>query len=108
MQIYYQITKLLRSEMPPPCPVVIRRVKMNDNEGFCLKKDQKFHIRINKSLNETKTIDVLLHEWAHALTWKELNLDELSDDEFRKAIHGPEWGLAYSKVYQLFEKHFIE
>lgn len=37
--------------------------------------------------------DTLLHEWAHCLAWQEGN--EFYED------HGPEWGLAMSRVYQL-------
>jgi predicted SprT family Zn-dependent metalloprotease len=36
--------------------------------------------------------DTLLHEWAHAIAWTEGH--ETTED------HGPEWGLAYSRVYQ--------
>ncbi len=105
MRTYYQVLQLLRKEMPPPLPVIVRRSKIKE-EGYCMKSNGKFHIRINIALSESKIIDVLLHEWAHTLAWTNRH-DRLTIAKFREEVHGPEWGLAYSKVYQLFEKHFI-
>jgi len=104
---YYEVLKVLREKMPPNLPVVVRRIKSQSKEGYCMKKDKKFHIRISVDLPESKAIDVLLHEWAHALVWTE-KYDHLTMEQFKQQMHGREWGLAYSKVYQLFEKHFLE
>jgi hypothetical protein len=103
-RMYYKVIKMLRNEMPPKLPVRVRRVKI-DNEGYCEKDENRFSIRIKKNLKESEAIDVLLHEWAHALSWK-ASFDRMSYERFCETIHGPEWGVAYSKVYQLFEKHF--
>tara|TARA_Y100000034_G_C6858617_1_gene390502 strand:+ start:362 stop:679 length:318 start_codon:yes stop_codon:yes gene_type:complete len=104
MKTYYAVIKMLRDEVPAKLPVHIRRIKMK-RDGYCMKKDEKFYIRINKEFTEDKAIDTLLHEWAHALTWMP-KYDWMDSEEFEKVIHGPSWGIAYSEVYQLFEKHF--
>jgi len=101
---YYKVIKLLKREMPPKLPVRVRRIKLSE-EGYCEKSNDKYLIRINKKLKESEAIDVLLHEWGHALSWK-ASYDKLSYERFCETIHGPEWGVAYAKVYQLFEKHF--
>ena len=90
--------------MPPRLPVRVRRMKL-DLDGYCEKREDKFLIRINRKLKETEAVDVLLHEWAHAIAWTS-SFDRLSYERFCETMHGPEWGVAYSKVYRLFEKHF--
>ena len=40
--------------------------------------------------------EVLIHEYAHALSWTPGHM--CLDD------HGPEWGVAYSKVWMLVDK----
>jgi hypothetical protein len=79
-----------------PYPLSIKRVKLKD-DGQCEFKNKKFFIRINRELPENHSIDVLIHEVAHALSW---NKDE--------DIHGPSWGKAYSKVYRIFLENFIQ
>ena len=36
--------------------------------------------------------NILVHEWAHAIAWRENH--EASND------HDPEWAIAYSRIYQ--------
>ncbi len=36
-------------------------------------------------------LETLIHEWAHAVAWRE---GETVQD------HGPEWGVAYAQLYQ--------
>lgn len=51
-------------------------------------------------------MDVLLHEWAHARAWHHM-LDAAQTDElFNKLAHDAAWGVAYSEVYSVYEKHF--
>jgi len=75
----------------------IRRLKLRDSlDGLCEKVDDKFIIKVNANLPENYSIDVLIHEVAHALAWdKDTNL------------HGPQWGKAYSKAYRMFLEEFM-
>ncbi len=78
-------------------PISVRRVKIKSGiDGLCEKKDNKFIIKINPNLTENYSIDVLIHEVAHAVAWGK-------DAD----IHGPNWGRAYSRVYRLFLDNFI-
>ena len=78
-------------------PLSVRRVKIREGlDGLCEKKNDRFVIKVNINLTENYSIDVLIHEVAHAVAW-----DKDAD------IHGPNWGKAYSKVYRLFLEKFI-
>lgn len=68
----------------------------SDMEGYCKFKDDHFIIKINKNLNEAHSIDVAMHEVAHAMSWGK-------DAD----IHGPNWGLCYSRLYRKFLDNFI-
>jgi len=79
-------------------PISIRRTNLkNGLDGICEKVNDRFIIKISKKLSENYSIDVLIHEFAHALAWEK-------DTD----IHGPNWGKAYSKVYRKFLKNFVD
>ena len=89
-------SKALRVLVPLVWPVSIRRVSMPD-WGDCTfvkesKKGPMFIIRVSKELDEDCAIMILLHEWAHALSW--------GSDSHRIRSHGPEWGIAMSRIWQ--------
>jgi hypothetical protein len=96
------IVRDLRVLVPPVWPVEVRRVKMpKDAWGDCsLRKGKggpRYVIRVDRDLEPIAALQILIHEWAHVLSWG--SESHLLDD------HGPEFGLAYSRVYQaLFER----
>tara|TARA_R110002012_G_scaffold316160_1_gene530796 strand:+ start:409 stop:633 length:225 start_codon:yes stop_codon:yes gene_type:complete len=69
---------------------------MEDHGDCSLIKESKagphFIIRVNKELDEVAQVLVLIHEWAHALSW--------GSESHRIRNHGPEWGIAMSRVWQ--------
>lgn len=90
---FYSYLRYLRSNLDLPYPMQVRRVEnLPDNiDGDCCFKNDRFYIRIRKSLPEYYAIDVLTHEVGHCLAWNASGIE-----------HGPSWGLAYSKVYRTF------
>jgi hypothetical protein len=68
---------------------------------------KRFVIRLNDQMGENQAIDVLLHEWGHALAWNHL-LDRLaksadtSPEEFEQASHDEAWGCAYARVWRAY------
>lgn len=79
-------------------PISIRRTNLkNGLDGICEKVNDRFIIKISKKLSENYSIDVLIHEFAHAVAWEK-------DTD----IHGPNWGRAYSKVYRKFLENFVD
>ena len=102
MKQFRALVKHLRSQHPAILPVkcVMRSRSRSESMGTC---------RLSRSNNgqplrfviEVIEADVpwsylrliVLHEWAHALAWSEESHDIVRD-------HGPEWALAYARLYQ--------
>lgn len=103
-----RIAAQLSIYLPPRRPVVVLTGRqLSGKEGDCSIVGRNFRIRVSKELPLSQAIDVLLHEWAHALSWDACvgnvaNSRSISDSEFNWLAHGPEWGIAYSKVYRCF------
>lgn len=88
------VLRLLRRKLPPAFPISVRRRPISEHWGWCEFYGDSFGIAIDKRANNDLAVLILLHEWAHALAWTHRH-DTVKD-------HGPEWGLAYSRVYSLF------
>jgi len=75
--------------------------------GTCRRERSQFVITISQELDQEMALEVLLHEWAHALSWS-LTLDKLSrapdttQEAFDAACHDATWGCSYARVYRLF------
>ncbi len=82
----------IRDKFPPPRPtrVVLKKGLGADHGTTCLTKGNKFVVEIKATIPYWAKVDVLLHEWAHVLTW-------LGNDDKH---HGEEWGLNYARIYQ--------
>ena len=95
---FNEATRQLRVLVPPVWPVRVRRVKMPDLGDCTMVSKPKssdtpyYQIRVNRELSEASQVLVLIHEWAHALSW--------TTDSHRVRAHGPEWGLACSRIWQ--------
>lgn len=97
-ELYKRVVIFFKENNLAGKPILVRRVSLNASlDGQCELKDNKFLIKINRNLPENYSIDVVLHEVAHAVAWEK-------DSD----IHGNNWGKAYSKVYRLFLENFIE
>jgi hypothetical protein len=88
--------------------VVVRTAWLKeDTAGECIRRAERFVIRLNRNLDEQMATDALLHEWAHALAWN-FRLDKLaragatSPEEFQTAAHDEAWGCAYSRVWRAY------
>ncbi len=64
-------------------------------------------VQLNRDLVEPQAVEVLCHEWAHALAWN-FSLDRLAKTpginpvEFDRACHDEAWGCAYSRVWRAY------
>jgi hypothetical protein len=64
-------------------------------------------VLLNRELKEPQAVEVLCHEWAHALAWN-FTVDRLSKTpgldpvEFDRACHDETWGCAYSRVWRAY------
>jgi hypothetical protein len=100
----------LRRECPPAHPVVVRASWLPETIlGQCLRRDNRFVVQLNRDLGGPQAVEVLCHEWAHALAWK-FSLDRLSKTpgldpvEFDRACHEEAWGCAYSRVWRAYQE----
>jgi len=104
---FADVVKFLKKSIPPAFPVSARRKYglPEDTAADCelVERDgkKKFIIRITRKVSNDISVLLILHEWAHAMCWQEDAKIELHD-------HGPEWGLAYSRVWYTFEKFLDE
>jgi hypothetical protein len=100
----------LRRECPPALPVVVRASWLPETIlGQCLRRDKRFVVQLNRDLGEPQAVEVLCHEWAHALAWN-FSLDRLSKTPgldpavFDRACHDEAWGCAYSRVWRAYQE----
>jgi len=89
--------QFLKSQMPPLLPVRVYRRPTKGCLGYTnltLKNGCPSHfiIVVSSTLSWDATWQVLIHEWAHAMSW-------VGDGE-TFCDHGPEWGLWFAKIYQ--------
>jgi hypothetical protein len=106
--VFGGVVASLRGLVPAAFPVVVRAASLPpDTLGWCHRTDERFVIRLAGNLTEQQAIDVLLHEWGHALAWNHL-LDRLakspdtSPEEFEQASHDEAWGCAYARVWRAY------
>lgn len=74
----------------------IKKCKLNKSlEGICCYEDGKYVIKINENLNDSEAVNCLLHELSHIETMLK-----------QKDPHGSAFGIAYSRIYKLYEAEF--
>lgn len=97
---FRKVSNFLKAQAGTKHPIYIRRVNMPaDVDGTCeliLKPKKHFLVHIDRNLSESYSIDVLLHEVAHAMSWGK-----------EKDFHGYKWGIAYSKIYRIYLEEFL-
>ena len=90
-----QAVDALRSFCPvQKYEVVVRRCKLPaGDEGDCRKiGPKKMMVRVSKEIPQPYCLEVLVHEWAHALSW---------DIEHERSVsHSAYWGVAYADCYR--------
>ena len=88
---FHSVVRELREKLPPKYPVSVRLKKFPKKEshwnGAIYKENKRFHIHLNEKLHWDGAINVLLHEWAHALAWSDNN-------------HGEKWGRAFARCWR--------
>lgn len=96
MEKFRQVAYFIKKSNVAEYPISIRRAKLKKGfDGLCEFKNEKFLIRINQQLQESHSIDVMLHEVSHAVAWGK-------DNDF----HGLNWGKAYSRIYRMYLEKF--
>jgi hypothetical protein len=66
-------------------------------------------VHLNRNLGEPQAVELLCHEYTHALAWN-YSLDRLARSpgidpaEFDRASHDEAWGCAYSRVWRAYQE----
>ena len=103
-QKFRLILRLLRADFPANMPIKVRRLTSEVIKrkvfGWCSlvnsdgpKAKKYFLITVNKSFSWAQQFDTILHEWAHALTWNEVEQGKDHSDLFARA---------YGKLYRVY------
>ena len=98
----------LRQECPPALPVVVRASWLPETIlGQCLRRDKRFVVLLNDKMDEPQAVEVLCHEWAHAVAWnfsvdRLINAPDTDPIAFERACHDEAWGCAYSRVWRAY------
>ena len=93
-----ELLKLLRKRHPTVYPprTYFRDLSRHDHVGSCElssgKRGKHFNITVHSRMDPSAQVQVLIHEWAHAVAWLEGH-EGVAD-------HGPEWALALSRIYR--------
>jgi hypothetical protein len=110
---FQQVLASLRVLVPTPLPVIVRTSRLPaDRYGECMNMGGHFLVRIARDCSEPEAIETLLHEWGHALAWN-YAMDRLgkfppkSRAEFERLSHGPDWGVAFSRVYSTYASEIL-
>ena len=98
--------EFFREQCPAPHPVVVRRIDLGtaaDHWGSCnLIEDGPgapfFQVDVHRALKRPASYFVLIHEWAHAISWHEAVVE--GED------HGEAFGRAYALVWRVFAEEF--
>lgn len=79
------------------CPVyrytvTVRRCVMPDDGYVRPDAGDALAVRVNRALDTPQALEVLVHEWAHAMTW--------DIEHERSQSHSSYWGIAYAEAYR--------
>jgi Zn-dependent peptidase ImmA (M78 family) len=94
--------------MPPALPVVVRASWLPETIlGQCLRRDKRFVVLLNDKMGEPRAVEVLCHEWAHAVAWnfsvdRLINAPDTDPVAFERACHDEAWDSAYSRVWRAY------
>ena len=101
----------LRKHCPPPLPVVVKLCRLPDDlDGQTIRNPREFIIRLARQLDENRLVNVLLHEWAHCLSWS-LKHDRIYDDyeagktswtEYEAGCHDGAFGVAFAQAHVVY------
>ncbi len=107
-----QIARCLAVKFPTPYPTTVQVTKKIaclpgasamerriGDMGYVNREGRKLVIRIavRPGLKRQAMIDTLMHEWAHAVTWRQANMESL-----RGQGHDDEWALMLGRIYRWF------
>jgi len=103
-EFFYRVAERLQQALPAKLPVIVRLGSPGPYcLGICRRKNSAFRICISSDISEAHAIDMLVHEYAHALAWPRKRDFHaawcMPPSQRQRPFHGSDWGKAYAKVY---------
>lgn len=98
-----QIECWLRHKFPTPFKTYVRveslpQIGPGKMDGETYRRDNgTIVVRISNKLTWHPAIECLIHEWAHALVWREDHIEYR-----RRTPHDEEWAVAYGRIYRRY------
>ena len=92
----------LKRTFPVDEPTVVRTTSLvNERQGsaYFNPETKRFEIKISRELPHSIRIFVLIHEWAHVITWHQI-WARCKKKMRTESFHSREWGIAYAKIYR--------
>lgn len=84
----------LKNAFPAQKPTSVRTCTIDKNIlGSAELVAGRFEVEIQKNLSFQIKMEVLIHEWAHVISWFGAGHEE---------DHPDDWGLAFAKIYRDF------
>ena len=94
-----QVYRWLAFNYPTPYPTrfkLVRGMKHRSDQGYVVLSRRKLLIHIDTKYPLHACIDTILHEFAHAVSWRHASMDAYVPD------HSEEWGLSLARIYRRF------
>ena len=82
---------ILRRDCVPAYPVIVRTKALSGGlEGLTIRRRKRFVVFLEAGLTQWQAIEVLIHEWAHALSWTHA-LDRACDEHHAGILSAEEF-----------------
>jgi hypothetical protein len=89
-----ELRRFWREHVAPHWPRVHLMVRPGlDCYGMCRERGRDLQVVVRAGLPRCVAIETIIHEIAHATTWYLIGPEA--------DTHGPEWGVAYARAYQV-------
>lgn len=81
------LVNYLKKKYGEGCKITVRckKLKEKDVAGYCSETDYGFAIEIDENLRMNEKVGVLVHEFAHVVSWNKSNSDH--DNNFQYAFN---------------------
>lgn len=98
----HQVHRWLRRTYSTPFPTLLRVEQLPHGgsgfEGETYLQRGRLMIRVHKNRPLWIAVEILLHEYAHAMTWRHAKIECLRGED--GGAHDDEFGLAYARLYR--------
>lgn len=93
-----QLEHWLNVRFPPSRRTTVKVCKLDKRElyGDTTRVGNEIRIRIDSTLPWCVSVHYLFHEWAHAMTWPLVRVEDHVD------AHSAEWGVALATIFRDF------